>query len=45
MKTKKEKMTQKEKITQILDILYLMTLRFEKIETKLLKVLSKDKGL
>jgi hypothetical protein len=45
MKTKKEKMTQKEKITQILDILYLMTLRFEKIEKKLLKVLSKDKGL
>ena len=45
MKTKKEKMTQKEKITQILDILYLMTIRFEKIEKKLLKVLSKDKGL
>ena len=45
MKTKKEKMTQEEKITQILDILYLMTLRFEKIEKKLLKVLSKDKGL
>ena len=45
MKTKKEKMTQKEKITQILDILYLMTLRFEKIEKKLLKVLSKDKEL
>ena len=45
MKTKKEKMTQKEKITQILDILYLMTLRFEKIEKKLLKVLSKDKVL
>jgi len=45
METKKEKMTQEEKITQILDILYLMTLRFEKIEKKLLKVLSKDKGL
>jgi len=45
METKKEKMTQEEKITQILDILYLMTIRFEKIEKKLLKVLSKDKGL
>ena len=45
METKKEKMTQEEKITQILDILYLMTLRFEKIEKKLLKVLSKHKEL
>jgi len=41
----KRKMTQKEKITQILDILYLITKRVKKIEQDVLRVCSKNKGL
>jgi hypothetical protein len=43
MKTKKEKMTQKEKITQIIDILHLLTNRVKKIEQDVLRVCSKNK--
>jgi hypothetical protein len=42
METKKEKMTQKQKITEIINILNLLTKRVKKIEQDVLRVCSKN---